>query len=276
MGNKKDGSGSESEEEYVVEKILDRRVNHKKGGRVEYFLKWKNYSEADNTWEPEEHLDCPELIAAFEKEWKGKQNSKKSRGKKRSKSEEENSEKRKSKNDSDDEDDNKSEEKDNLKPEYDSDDDDIPSKRRKSNDAALDKDKDADTENSKKSVSEEKPKVNKAKGNDSSDSEDEKENSKKDTKSKSMPKGKKKTTKSDTKKKNDKLEDNTAFSKGYEAEKIIGASDSSGELMFLMKWKGIDEADLVPARKANIICPQVVISFYEKRLTWHSPDEDSA
>lgn len=63
------------------------------------------------------------------------------------------------------------------------------------------------------------------------------------------------------------------FELGLTPFKILGASDASGELMFLMQWEKLDRAELVRAKEANVKCPQLVISFYEERLTWHSEDE---
>merc|ERR1739838_275069 len=62
----------------------------------------------------------------------------------------------------------------------------------------------------------------------------------------------------------------------FEAECIVGATDSSGELMFLMKWKGREQADLVPARQANVKCPRLVIQFYERRLSANATANSSA
>lgn len=43
----------EGPEEYEVEKILEqRRVNN----QTEYLIKWKNYPESDNQWEPAKNL----------------------------------------------------------------------------------------------------------------------------------------------------------------------------------------------------------------------------
>ncbi|XP_060748439.1 chromobox protein homolog 1a isoform X2 [Tachysurus vachellii] len=168
----------EEEEEYVVEKVLDRRVVK---GRVEYLLKWKGFTDEDNTWEPEDNLDCPDLIAEFLQSQKKAVDEKKDVGGKRKVGESDN-----------------------------------------------------------ETGSEDRPKKRKDEGSPILLQE--------------KPRG---------------------FARGLDPERIIGATDSSGELMFLMKWKNSDEADLVPAKEANVKCPQVVISFYEERLTWHSyPNEE--
>uniref|UniRef100_A0A8C6T9K5 Chromobox homolog 5 (HP1 alpha homolog, Drosophila) n=1 Tax=Neogobius melanostomus TaxID=47308 RepID=A0A8C6T9K5_9GOBI len=187
MGKKsREEESSSDEEEYVVEKVLDRRVG--KGGRVEFFLKWKGYSEKHNTWEPEKNLDCPELISAFMKTYK-----------------------------------------------------------KGSSVASSGSSKSSSVGRSKDSSS------SKKKGSDEEQEEEEEEEGS------SKPK----------KKKEEEVLVARGFERGLEPEKIIGATDSCGDLMFLMKWKDSDEADLVLAKDANHRCPQIVIAFYEERLTWH-------
>ncbi|KAM3859187.1 chromobox protein homolog 3-like [Diretmus argenteus] len=170
MDKKQTPKSSEKEpkdepEEYAVEKVLDQRLVN---GKVEFFLKWKGFTETDNTWEPEEYLDCPELVSAFLEAQK------------------------------------------NVKEKP------APVKRKSSTD-------EPETEAKKKDVTE-------------------------------KPHG---------------------FTRNLEPQRIIGATAISGELMFLMKWKDSDEADFVPAHEANTRCPQVVISFYEERLTYSCPEDEA-
>jgi len=75
------GEGAE-EEEYEVENILDKR---KRGGGTEYLIKWLGYDDpSQNTWEPEENLDCQDAIDEFEENYE--KNKKNSRRRKRKKS----------------------------------------------------------------------------------------------------------------------------------------------------------------------------------------------
>ena len=57
-----------SDDEYEVEAILDTRKKKIKGAVREYLIKWKGYdNEEDNTWEPEENLDCTDILKEFKK-----------------------------------------------------------------------------------------------------------------------------------------------------------------------------------------------------------------
>ncbi len=59
-----------NEEEYEIEKILEKRIVKNK---IEYLIKWKDYPESDNTWEPIENMDnAKRMISEFEKKLKEK------------------------------------------------------------------------------------------------------------------------------------------------------------------------------------------------------------
>ncbi|XP_018363083.1 PREDICTED: chromobox protein homolog 5-like [Trachymyrmex cornetzi] len=58
------------------------------------------------------------------------------------------------------------------------------------------------------------------------------------------------------------------FERELEADKILGSANDNGKLMYLIQWKGTDAVDMVSASEANIKCPQIVIRFYEDRITW--------
>ena len=56
------------------------------------------------------------------------------------------------------------------------------------------------------------------------------------------------------------------FARGLEVEKLLGATNEPGEIIFLVKWKGCEETDLIKAKEANIKIPEAVIQFYEERI----------
>ncbi|XP_028835863.1 chromobox protein homolog 3b [Denticeps clupeoides] len=170
-------------QEFVVEKIIRRRVTD---GRVEYFLKWKGFNDTDNTWEPEDNLDCPELIEEF---LRGLSLSGKAEG------------------------------------------DDVPSLG--SHIQLKEEQEDLET------PIQDEP-------GDSGAQEPSEERT-------GIP------------------EDYTSH---LEPECIIGSTDKEGELMFLIRWKDSEEVALMSAREASMRCPQMVISFYEEKLTWQSAEEE--
>ncbi|XP_018544165.1 chromobox protein homolog 3b isoform X2 [Lates calcarifer] len=176
-------------QEFVVEKIIRRRVSN---GRVEYFLKWKGFTDAENTWEPEDNLDCPELIEEFLRN---------------TNLSEENEEER-------------------------TDQEFIP----------------------KEEMTEQETEISCMQ---------------------SQRQAHAVQSDSDVLEPNDEQSDAPPNLSTYlEPECIIGSTDRQGELMFLVKWKNSDDVALLPAREVSARCPQVVIDFYEQKLTWHCGDEE--
>jgi len=64
------------------------------------------------------------------------------------------------------------------------------------------------------------------------------------------------------------------FEHGDQVQDIIGARVEN-ELMLYVSWKDKDVSTFIPARVANIKIPQKVISFYESRLKFELPPEES-
>lgn len=51
------------DEDYEVERILDVVVH--RNNKREFLIRWKGYSSNSDSWEPEENLDCKDLIDKF-------------------------------------------------------------------------------------------------------------------------------------------------------------------------------------------------------------------
>ena len=82
-------------------------------------------------------------------------------------------------------------------------------------------------------------------------------------------------SKSSKKVKSVSSEEPQGFDRGLKAESILGATDDkNGNLLFLIKWKGSDEADLVHYEKVYEKIPQMALKFYHKKLTFCDSDDE--
>lgn len=50
-------------EDYEVERIIDVCIH--RNNKREFLIRWKGYSSKSDSWEPEENLDCNDLINRF-------------------------------------------------------------------------------------------------------------------------------------------------------------------------------------------------------------------
>lgn len=64
-----------------------------------------------------------------------------------------------------------------------------------------------------------------------------------------------------------KVPNRIGFARGLKAERVLGAVKTSLGLMLVMKWKGMDKCELVPANEANLNCPELVIRYYEENTS---------
>ncbi|XP_046977890.1 histone-lysine N-methyltransferase SUV39H2-like isoform X1 [Vanessa cardui] len=61
--NKKLKRQKQQPEEFIIEKILDFKYA---SGKESFYIKWKGWSDSENTWEPIENLDnCPDVLKQF-------------------------------------------------------------------------------------------------------------------------------------------------------------------------------------------------------------------
>lgn len=74
-----------------------------------------------------------------------------------------------------------------------------------------------------------------------------------------------KKKKSGKKNKLEEIQKPRGYDRELELDKIVGATDCTGNLMFLIKWLDCDEYDLLSATEVREKSPQQVITYYEER-----------
>ena len=217
-------SSSVSEQEFIVERVLKKRVTRE--GVIEYFLKWLGYPDSYNSWEPQELLLSNELIADYERREAKRNNSDAETTPVPSRS--------------------------SLEPEASCSNSDPTINRN------MDRSMNRTINPTIHSCS--KSKVKLSRGNNLSSSLVHTSSSSKSSYSS--------TTKANMTDKRHHAE--TGFDRGLIPQKVVGVtSNSRNELLYLVKWKDHGGAELIEASVVNEACPQLVIAFYESKISWH-------
>lgn len=63
----------------------------------------------------------------------------------------------------------------------------------------------------------------------------------------------------------DEIKKPRGFERGLQIDEIVGATDYTGDLLYLIRWRDCTELDLLPSIEVNEKSPQDVIQFNEKR-----------
>lgn len=197
----------EDEDFYNVEEIRARRINSSTGV-LEYLIKWENYPETANTWEPSDNLNCPDALKRFEEREKEKEKEKQKKKRNLGRA----SQVRNSTNG-------------------------LPITPKKIRKDPLIIEEDSDSTTNEPTVS--------------------KENNDKPVEEPilSCPRG---------------------FDRGLPIESILGAcTDGDERLWFFLKWKGLNELELVEASEVENKAPQHLCTWYRERLyhTVKLPDD---
>lgn len=66
------------------------------------------------------------------------------------------------------------------------------------------------------------------------------------------------------------------FERGLDFEEIVGVTNYTGDLLFLVRWQNCNELDLLAASEVNEKIPHEVISFYEKRCPLNKKAKERA
>lgn len=251
-------------EEYVVEKVVDKKIVK---GKISYLLKWKGYADDENTWEPKENLDCPNLIEAFETEWRKKQEEKNKKVKTNNNNKSSSS----------------STKANNKASTSTAGTKQKTTAKRKRRDSTSDSDRDSpvQVESDSDAISDIRPptkpvverppvktKPTKKVVIDDDENEPEEEDVGEIEQEEEEQEKRPRKQQNEVQEENDDGKLTHDIDDGLEPERIIGATDLGGDVMFLVKWKDLPKADLISSKVARIACPQTLICYLMDRITF--------